>query len=58
MFRDKNYTEIKNLNISRKQVDLLNKAANGVWYYKKYFRMAIFEDKMAGKLMSRRGLSK
>lgn len=58
MFRDKSYTEIGNINISRKQVDLLNKAANGVWYYQKYFRMAIFEDKMAGKLMSRRGLSK
>ena len=58
MLRDNNYTEIGNMNISRKQVDLLNKAANGVWYYKKYFRMAIFEDKMAGKLMSRRGLSK
>tara|TARA_R110002012_G_scaffold267585_1_gene451411 strand:+ start:1152 stop:1328 length:177 start_codon:yes stop_codon:yes gene_type:complete len=58
VFRDKSYTEIGNINISRKQVDLLNKAANGVWYYQKYFRMAIFEDKMAGKLMSRRGLSK
>ena len=46
------------MNISRKQVDLLNKAANGVWYYQKYFRMAIFEDKMAGKLMSKRGASK
>lgn len=58
MLRDNNYTEIGNMNISRKQVDLLNKAANGVWYYQKYFRMAIFEDKMAGKLMSKRGASK
>ena len=43
---------------SKKQKALIDKAANGVWYYEQYFIMALNEDKMAGKLMSKKGRKK
>ena len=40
---------------NKKQKAIIDKAANGVWYYQQYFLMALNEDKMAGKLMSKKG---
>ena len=40
---------------NKKQKAIIDKAANGVWYYEQYFRMALVENRIAGKLMSKRG---
>ena len=49
------HTDLKKQNLSKRQVELISKASRGVWYYEQYFRMAIHEDKMAGRYMSRKG---
>ena len=54
-YKDNSNTKRVCNSFSKKQVDILNKASRKVWYYDTYFRMAIREDKLAGKFMNRKG---
>ena len=58
MPKDIYYTQAEPFSVSKKQKNQLESAANGVWYYEAYFKMAILEDKLAGKLMSKKGVKK
>ena len=55
MSEDKEYRKSGRYNVSAKQREMIKKNANGVWYYEQYFRMALVENRIAGKLMSKRG---
>ena len=41
--------------LSKKQQDIIERVANGVWYYKRFFRISIIENKLAGKKEKRIG---
>ena len=58
MSNDHFHTVAIKKNIQGKQLDMIEKASNGVWYYREYFLMSIIEDRLAGKLMSKRGYRK
>tara|TARA_Y100000593_G_C4234094_1_gene298572 strand:- start:497 stop:670 length:174 start_codon:yes stop_codon:yes gene_type:complete len=45
----------KHWSISKSQMDRIMRAARGVWYYETYFRIALLEDKHAGKSMRGKG---
>ena len=56
MRRDEYRTRAVNRTITGRQKEAIEKAANGVWYYQKYFSQALLEDRLAGRLLSKKGV--
>lgn len=56
MRRDEYRTRAVNRTITGRQKEAIEKAANGVWYYEQYFSQALLEDRLAGRLLSKKGV--
>ena len=56
MRRDEYRTRAVNRTITGRQKEAIEKAAYGVWYYQQYYSQALIEDRLAGRLLSKKGV--